>query len=490
MTAGGLPSRAQAPRRHNQTSRQFFDHSSANRVNTDAVIVQAIRAEYPELHLTVVPQYNNDILAYASAGHAGLAPIDNEKDRLSWRLFLPPARRLDGGRGFVGDSVSFGKYLLDWQGKEYIVYLVNGRDGLSAYPWVVNQYVLSPSVEASNKLLFEAGVWNNELHNEVWVFDGGWWQKSAELYESVQKASWDDVILEKSMKNSIIKDVENFFESRDTYERLKVPWKRGVIYYGPPGNGKTISIKAMMHALYKRKEQVPTLYVKTLASFMGPEYSINEIFRLARRTAPCYLVFEDLDSVVTDEVRSYFLNAVDGIQKNDGILMVGSTNHLDRLDPGIAKRPSRFDRKYRFPNPNMDERTAYMKYWQGKLSDNEDVEFPDKLCPAVAKITNGFSFAYLQEAMIASLLAIARDQDTFGERTCLECMEPHGIPENGSTCDRDSTRPFKGLFDWVWTVRQIDEEDSSLDDYVLWREIKKQVRILREEMGDDKDSKR
>ena len=223
---------------------------------------------------------------------------------------------------------------------------------------------------------------------------------------------------------------------------------------------------------------------------MGPEYSINEIFSLARRTAPCYLVFEDLDSVVTDDVRSYFLNAVDGIQKNDGILMVGSTNHLDRLDPGIAKRPSRFDRKYLFPNPTAKERESYMKYWQGKLEDNKDVEFPDKLCPAVAKITNGFSFAYLQEAMIASLLAIARDQDSFSERTCLECLDVHAKPENGGTCDREMKRPYKGLYDWVWTVRQLDEQDSDLDDYILWREIKKQVRILREEMGDEKGDKR
>lgn len=165
------------------------------------------------------------------------------------------------------------------------------------------------------------------------------------------------------------------------------------------------------------------LYVKTLRSFFGPEDSINEIFGLARRTAPCYLVFEDLDSIVSDDVRSFFLNAVDGIQRNDGILMVGSTNHLERLDPGISKRPSRFDRKFFFGIPNMDERTAYMKYWQGKLEGNSDVEMPDKMCPAIAKITKGFSFAYLQEAMIASLLIIARDHDGFIERTCLECME-------------------------------------------------------------------
>ncbi len=70
--------------------------------------------------------------------------------------------------------------------------------------------------------------------------------------------------------------------------------------------------------------------------FAGPEYSIQLIFRKARQYAPCYLVFEDLDSIVSDGVRSYFLNEVDGLQSNDGIFMIGSTNHLDRLDPGIA----------------------------------------------------------------------------------------------------------------------------------------------------------
>lgn len=245
-----------------------------------------------------------------------------------------------------------------------------------------------------------------------------------------------------------------------------------------------------MHSLYDRKpEPIPTLYVRSLSSFGGPEYSLNQIFSLARRFAPCFLIFEDLDSIVTDNVRSYFLNEVDGIKPNDGILMVGSTNHLDRLDPGISKRPSRFDRKYYFPNPNESERVQYMHYWQKKLSDNEDLEFPDKLCPAVAKITDGFSFAYMQEAMVASLLAVARDGDYSAEKLCLECMECHSLGQGGVRCDRDAHMAFKGLYDWVWKVRRLDDEDRDLDSYVLWREIKKQVRILREEMGGDKDER-
>lgn len=66
--------------------------------------------------------------------------------------------------------------------------------------------------------------------------------------------------------------------------------------------------------------------------------AISDIFSRARQLAPCYLIFEDLDSLVSDSVRSYFLNEVDGLKGNDGIFMIGSTNHLDRLDPGISVR--------------------------------------------------------------------------------------------------------------------------------------------------------
>jgi hypothetical protein len=261
------------------------------------------------------------------------------------------------------------------------------------------------------------------------------------------------------MKESIRSDVDHFFSSRDTYANLKVPWKRGIIYWGPPGNGKTISIKATMHTLYERKDPIPTLYVRSLSSFAGPEYSINQIFSLARRTAPCYLVFEDLDTIVSDNVRSYFLNEVDGIKRNDGILMLGSTNHLDRLDPGISKRPSRFDRKYLFPNPDEPQRVQYAHYWQKKLESNKEIEFPDVLCEGIASITGGFSFAYIQEAMVASLLAIAAGGD-------------------------------KGKADLVDDVRKLTLEhggDKDLEKLVLWREIKKQVKILRDEMGDENE---
>ena len=82
-----------------------------------------------------------------------------------------------------------------------------------------------------------------------------------------------------------------------------------------------------MKALMTRPKPIPTLVVKTLAQRSGPQMSVRQIFTKARQTAPCLLLFEDVDSLVTDQVRSYFFNEVDGLEDNEGILMIGSTNH-------------------------------------------------------------------------------------------------------------------------------------------------------------------
>lgn len=124
--------------------------------------------------------------------------------------------------------------------------------------------------------------------------------------------------------------------------------------------------------------------------------------------APCLLIFEDLDSLVNDDIRSYFLNEVDGLESNDGILMIGSTNHLDKLDPAISKRPSRFDRKYHFSIPGEEERRSYAEYWREKLLKNEYVDFPEELCGVIAKLSEGFSFAYLKELFVMALLSLVR----------------------------------------------------------------------------------
>ena len=122
--------------------------------------------------------------------------------------------------------------------------------------------------------------------------------------------------------------------------------------HGVPGNGKAMSIKAIINELHQRPEPIPSLYVKSFDNNCnGPKWCIRSIFSHARVMASCLLIFEDLDSLVEEKMGSYFLNEVNGLESNEGILMIGSTNHLNRLDSAITKRPSRFDRKYHFKLP-------------------------------------------------------------------------------------------------------------------------------------------
>ena len=346
------------------TTRRYFSNASGRRVNTACVVLETLHYQYPDLHIVICPEFGCNLLAFAAAGHARAELLDNEAARfpesLKSKIYVPSQRRLDDEEGRLITRVDWGKFAYEWGDDKFILYLADGRDGMTSYPDVRNFYVLAKEKGRAEALITAAGRWSSELQEEVWVFDQGNWEKSKELFESVMKSSWDNVILDKEMKDAIISDHLTFFESRESYQKLRVPWKRGLLYHGPPGNGKTISIKSTMKMLWELKKPVVTLYVRSLSSVSfipvplppsrggkvslmilfcqwgGPEYSIQSIFAKARQLAPCYLVFEDIDTLITPSVRSYFLNEVDGLKSNDGIFMVGSTNHLDQLDPGIS----------------------------------------------------------------------------------------------------------------------------------------------------------
>lgn len=81
-----------------------------------------------------------------------------------------------------------------------------------------------------------------------------------------------------------------------------------------------------MRSLSSRSQPIPTLYVKSLGKYCDQD-DIRCIFEKARETTPCLLVFEDIDSLVSDKLKSFFLNEVDGLEGNDGIMMIGSTNY-------------------------------------------------------------------------------------------------------------------------------------------------------------------
>ena len=224
------------------------------------------------------------------------------------------------------------------------------------------------------------------------------------------------------------------------------------------GNGKSLVIKSLINSLASRPDPIPSLYVKSFHGCYREWYNIRQVFEKARQSTPCLLIFEDLDSMVEEKVRSFFLNEVDGLEDNDGLMIIGSTNYLERLDPSITKRPSRFDRKYHFALPAHEQRVRYADFWRQKLIKNEKIEFPEGLSKILADSTDGFSFAYLKEVFISSLLAIVN-----AKRVGLDA--PVGLDDSDSEVSV-----------------HVDGSGNEFEDNLLWRVIRKQVITLRKEM--------
>lgn len=209
----------------------YTEHSSARERSTPVALSASIRAHHPDLSLTITSPYTCDLLGFAASGHAQLELDQSDDLRLLIRGYQPPPTRLDGAEGVLTSKSLFTRYRYQWSNHNFIIYIIEGyRDGayMSAYLFILHkpegeETVPSPSAVA-DKLVLAASKWSLELHDEVWMFDG-YWQKSRTLWESAQKASWADVILDQKMKEAVIDDVEGFYDERDAYKKFAVPWK-------------------------------------------------------------------------------------------------------------------------------------------------------------------------------------------------------------------------------------------------------------------------
>jgi len=378
---------------------QWVDQASAKFDDPGTFAARALRKLYPKHSVVLFADFSVNLFGFPGALIKPLEP----SELITSLYFVPLARRLGKIPGVLIDQIKFGLFSVSWDKYDFVVYVVKYLHGFGD---MSQHYILHEGPEdPSRALVMAAAAWNNQLHDEILVYNQGFWAKSHALWTEVQKANWDDVILSQEFKDALQKDVYGFFESEELYKSLAIPWKRGLIMYGPPGNGKTISMKALM----KDGDAMgyAPLYVKSFKSWKGEEGSMADVFEKAREMAPCIVVLEDLDSLINDQNRSFFLNQLDGLEGNDGLLIIGSTNHFDKLDPALSGRPSRFDRKYLFDDPSEEERAQYAKYWQDKLQSNKSVSFPDSLVEEIAASTAKFSFAYLKEAFVSSLVILA-----------------------------------------------------------------------------------
>jgi AAA+ superfamily predicted ATPase len=305
----------------------------------------------------------------------------------------------DNDKGIISEPRNIW-YEVDWEGDALDVLMMHLENGCSRHYWI-----LAESEDLARRFFKTVCAWNPELRDEMLVYDGGRWDQNSSLHKAIQGSTFDNLVLRGGLKEAIHADLERFFASRETYQSLGVPWKRGILLTGPPGNGKTHTIKALVNRLGK-----PCLYAKSFRSEQRlEETNIRLIFQKARRASPCLLVLEDLDSLVTEQNRSFVLNEIDGFALNQGIAIVATTNHPEKLDPAIVERPSRFDRKYQFDRPGAPERAEYTRQWSRSLPEN--LQLDDEGIDEIVALTHGFSFAHLKELFLSSIMARAAVDD-------------------------------------------------------------------------------
>lgn len=166
-----------------------------------------------------------------------------------------------------------------------------------------------------------------------------------ELIRMQKPVSLDDLILKPKTRDALETEVFNFFRNEAYYRKADLPFKRGVALYGPPGSGKTMLAKVIASTFDET-----VIWIK--AGDLSEIRDVDRIFQLARTGAPSVIIFEDIDMYTRDrEIQTdnrflaNFMSHLDGLEENDGILTLITTNRPDMIEDAVINRPGRIDCK-------------------------------------------------------------------------------------------------------------------------------------------------
>ncbi len=183
------------------------------------------------------------------------------------------------------------------------------------------------------------------------------------------KVTFSNVAGNVEAKESIL-DLVDFLKSPDKYARYGARIPRGIILYGPPGNGKTLMAKALAG-----EANVP-FYAVSGSDFVQIYAGlgagrIRSLFKKAREKGNCVIFIDEIDALgkkrdgiggndETDRTLNALLTEMSGFNENEGIIVMAATNRLDTLDDALL-RPGRFDRHIEVSLPDVNAREQILK---------------------------------------------------------------------------------------------------------------------------------
>ena len=185
-------------------------------------------------------------------------------------------------------------------------------------------------------------------------------------------------LVKRRLKAEILDILARRDQAQDPNEiaRLEELIPRGMIFWGPPGTGKTFFAKAIAASIGAAILIVSGPELKS--KWVGEsEENLRQIFRRARQAAPAIIVFDEIDSFATargtytgsgveHSMVNQLLTEMDGFHKDELVFVVGTTNFVESLDPALL-RPGRFEYHLHIPYPNEQDRRAILSIYNTKM---------------------------------------------------------------------------------------------------------------------------
>jgi transitional endoplasmic reticulum ATPase len=220
----------------------------------------------------------------------------------------------------------------------------------------------------------------------------------------VPNTSWQDIGGLEDVKKELFETVQYPIEHADKYIKFGMDPSKGVLFFGPPGCGKTMLAKAIANECGANFISIKGPELLTMW-YGESEANVRDLFAKARAAAPCILFFDELDSIAKarssggggsgsdagDRVINQILTEIDGVGAKKSVFVIGATNRPDILDNAIT-RPGRLDQLIYIPLPDFESRVNIFKasLRRSPLAENIDIQ-------SLARVTEGFSGADINE---------------------------------------------------------------------------------------------